>query len=198
MVLGATSTTVQISSPPNPRELDGEVISLERGTGKGQSRTLTFVSETIHDFGLLTATSTSSITDSTKKWEINQWAGYSMTITYGAGSTETKKILYNDATTLYFYDASLIPQQPWMSYPFTATYPYTPIPIVTAGSQAHFEIKSSTYSVSAWDVTPTKNTFFTTLTGGIFLLTSQATTPFMNLQYYDIVGQEWIGKTIQQ
>ena len=74
MVLGATSTTIQISSPPNPKQLDGETISLEKGTAKGQSRTLTFVRETIHDFGLLTATTTSSITDSTKKWEVNQWA----------------------------------------------------------------------------------------------------------------------------
>lgn len=196
-VISATSSTVTI---PGLRgsTLSGTTISLLSGTGRGQERVLTFVSETTHDAGIITGTTTATLVDSTKKWEPNQWAGYIVGITFGTDATQYKKILYNDATTLYIQDNNLLPQDPWNNQIFVAAAPYA-VPVTTAGLQAHYVIMSSTYSLNSnWTITPDNTTFFTTLTGGIYLLSSAAATPFFTLQYYDIIHDSWQTKTCPQ
>lgn len=195
-VLSATSTTVQIPGLRGPT-LNGKTIKILSGTGMGQERTLTYTGETIHDAGVITGTTTSSLADSTKKWKFNQWSGYMVGITFGTDATQYKKILYNDATTLYIADPNLQPHDPWNNQIFVAAAPYA-LPVTTAGSQAHFQIISSSYSVASWDVTPDYTSFFTTTTGGIYLLSSSATAPFFTLQYYDIIHGSWQTKTCNQ
>ena len=195
-VISATSTSVTIASPRFER-LDNEVLSLEYGTGAGQERTLNFVREIVYDAGTITSTTTSNIADSTKKWKVNQWAGYMLALTFNAGVTQYKRILYNDATTLTVADANLQPHDPWGNQVFVGTTPYA-VPLSTAGSQAHYQIMSTEFSVSAWDVIPDATTFFTTLTGGIYLVSSAGTAPFFTLQYYDIALDQWQTKTVPQ
>lgn len=194
-VINATSTTLQI---PGLRGgiLNGKTFRVQRGTGAGQVRTLSYTGETIHEYGVITGTSTATLADSTKQWEPNQWAGYMVGITFGTDATQYKRILYNDATTLYVADANLQPHDPWAA-PYVAAAPYA-LPVTTAGAQAHYQIMSSTYSVSAWSTVPDRTSFGSVLTNGIFLLSSAAAAPFFTLQYYDIANDTWITKTCPQ
>lgn len=195
-VLSATSTTIQIAGLRGPT-LNGKVLKILTGTGASQQRTLTYTGETIHDMGVITATTTLNIADSTKKWKFNQWSGYLVGITFGTDATQYKKILYNDATTLYIADANLQPHESWNNQAFVAAAPYA-LPVTTAGSQAHFQILSHTYTVATWDVTPDYTSYFTTITGGIYLLSSSGSAPFFTLQYYDILHDSWQTKTCSQ
>lgn len=193
-VLAATSTTVTL---PYLRGavLSGETFEILQGTGAGQSRTLTFIGDTTQDEGIITGTTTSTLADTTKKWRLNQWAGYTAAITYGTDATQYKKILYNDTNTLYFADANLQPQDPWNNQIFVAAAPYA-LPITTAGSQAHYQIMSAQYSVDAWTVTPDYSSFGTTRTGGIYLVSSATAAAFATLQYYDVAHGSWQTKTV--
>lgn len=195
-VLSATSTTIQIPGLRGPT-LDGQTIEILSGTGMGQTRVLTYTGETVHDAGVVTAVAANLLTDSLKKWKINQWAGYMVGVTFGTDSTQYKKILYNDTTTLYVSDINLQPHDPWSNQPYAAILPYA-LPVTTAGSQAHFQIMSSTFSVTAWTTTPDYTSFFTTLSGGIYLLSSLAGAPYFSLQYYDVIADSWQNKTTPQ
>jgi len=196
-VISSTSTTVTIPGLRGPA-LDGATLKIVSGTGAGQTKTLTFVSETINDAGVITGTTTSTLVDSTKKWRTNQWAGFCLGITFGTDATQYKKILYNDATTLYIADANLQPHDSWNNQAYVAVAPYA-LPVTTAGLQAHYVITSSTYNVdSSWTTNPNTTSFFTTTTGGIYLVSSAAGAPFFTLQYYDIVNDGWQTKTVPQ
>jgi hypothetical protein len=52
--------------------------------------------------GTATAATTTTLTDSGKAWGVNQYAGYSIYITSGAASGQSKKITSNTATVLTF------------------------------------------------------------------------------------------------
>jgi len=195
-VLSATSNTIQIPGLRGP-SLDNATLTILAGQGQGQERELTYTGETVHDAGVITGTSVNLLSDSTKKWQVNQWAGYIVGITFGIDATQYKKILYNDTTTLYIADVILQPHDPWNNQPFVAAAPYA-LPVTTAGSQAHYQIMSSTYSVLDWDVIPNYTSFFTAKTGGIYLVSSTAAAPFFTLQYYDVLHDSWQVKTVPQ
>lgn len=118
-------------------------------------------------------------------------------ITFGTGATEYRKILYNTTTALTIADANLMPHDPWNNQTFIAAAPYA-VPVTTAGAQAHYEIISSKFSVPAWTTTPDYTSFFTTRTGGIYLVSSAAATPFFTAQYYDVANDTWVSKTVPQ
>lgn len=196
-VLAATTSGITIGGLVG-KILDGEQIEILQGTGSGQKKTLTFQSETVHDSGVITSTTTSNIADSTKKWKINQWAGYLVHFQYGTDATQAKRILYNDATTLYVADANLQPHNPWENQIFVATAPYA-LPATTAGAQTHYQIRSQTFTTdSAWTTIPDQTSFLTSTTGGIYLVSSAASAPYFTFQYYDIAADNWVTKTCPQ
>lgn len=198
-IISATTSTVRL---PGIRGnlLDGKEISILYGTGQGQIRTLTYVGENIHDAGVITGIGGGnvSIQDSLKKWRVNQWVGYTVALTFGTGVTTHKKIIYNSTTELFIADVNHLPHDPWNNQAFVTATPYV-IPVTTAGSQAHYQIMSCDYTLNQnWSVTPDNTSFFTTFTGGIYLLSSAAATPFFTLQYYDILNDMWQTKTVPQ
>jgi len=196
-VISATSSTITIPAMRGDI-LDGKTISIEFGSGQGQERTLTYQGQTIHDAGVVTSAGGSTLTDSTKKWRVNQWAGYTVGIYYGTDATHYRKIIYNDATTLYIVDASLQPHDPWNNQLYVAASPYA-VPSATAGTQTQFMIISSTFSVDTpWSVTPNSASYFTTRTGGVYLLSGSSAAPFFTLQYYDVINDIWQTKTTPQ
>lgn len=196
-VLSATSTSVTIGAV-STRIFNGSTMTIEHGAGRGEKRTITQTAETVHDAGVVTLVSTSALTDNLKKWRVNQWSGYTVAIRYGTDTTHHRRVLYNDATTLYFYDANLLPQEPWNNYPFVAAAPYA-LPSATAGAQSQYEILSQTFSVDEpWELVPDRTSYFSTNTGGIYVLTSQTGAPFFNLQYFDIAMMTWQPKTCPQ
>lgn len=196
-VLSSTSSTVTIPGLRGP-VFNNKKIKILQGNGVGQERTLTYVSDNVHDFGVMTGGTSSTLIDSLKKWKINQWAGYTIGITFGTDVTQYKKILYNDATTIYLSDTNLQPHDPWNNQAYQANAPYAQ-PVATAGLQTHYQIFSSTYNIDTnWTVNPDPSSFFTIVTGGIYLLSSQAGAPFGTLQYYDIAHDQWQVKTMPQ
>jgi hypothetical protein len=197
-VISATSTTIRI---PGIRGniLNGKEISILYGEGAGQTRTLTYVGENVHDAGVITGIigGNVGISDNLKRWRVNQWVGYTLAITHGTGVTTYKKIIYNSTNELFVADANHMPHDPWNNQAYVAAAPYV-VPVTTAGSQAHYQIMSSDYTVDAWDVTPNALSYFTTLTGGIYALTSNGSNPFFTLMYYDIINDMWQIKTVPQ
>jgi hypothetical protein len=195
--ISATSSSITIPGLRG-KVLSGSLLKILKGKGVGQEATITLTDETVHDFGVITGTTTSTLVDSTKKWRVNQWSGYLVGITFGTDATQYKKILYNDTNTLYIADANLQPHDSWNNQVFVAAAPYA-LPVTTAGAQAHYQIMSQTYSVSpSWTITPDDTSYFTTETGGIYLLSSAAAAPFFTLQYYDTAHDSWQTKTVPQ
>lgn len=196
-VISATSTTLTIGGlGKNSNLAQGLKVRILHGKGAGQERTINAVSDgVIHDFGLATTASATALGDSTKKWRVNQWDGYSCRITFGTGASQLRKILYNDTTTLTFGDTNFQPMDHFNNTGFSAVAPYA-VPVTTAGSQAHFVIESTELTVdSSWTVEPDASSIFQIISGGIWLFSSAAATPFCSWQYYDILTDTWQTKT---
>jgi hypothetical protein len=149
----------------------------------------------IHDNGLATTASATQIGDSTKKWRVNQWDGYNCRLIFSTGQSQVRRILYNDTTTLTFSDTNHQAVDSFNNTGFSAVTPFA-VPVTSAGSQTHFVIESSVLTVdSAWTVTPDASSIYQIMTGGIWLVTAAASTPFAAFQYYDILLDSWFTKT---
>ena len=87
-VISATSTTIT-GAFLQGQKFVGEKIRITSGTGAGQERTITAHGDSvIADLGQPTTATALAITDTTKKWDINQWTGYTLKIVTGAGVTQ--------------------------------------------------------------------------------------------------------------
>ena len=195
--ISATSTTITIGGLGRLGNVCvGSKIRILYGTGAGQERTITACSDgVIHDNGLATTASATQIGDSTKKWRVNQWDGYNCRLTFSTGQSQVRRILYNDTTTLTFSDTNHQAVDSFNNTGFSAVTPFA-VPVTSAGSQTHFVIESSVLTVdSAWTVTPDASSIYQIMTGGIWLVTAAASTPFAAFQYYDILLDSWFTKT---
>lgn len=190
-VLGASGTTFTAPAYYGDRLKNCEV-RIVAGTGKGQQRLITDVSlATAADTGVVTAATASSITDSTKAWSINQWAGYQIRITFGTGVSQVRRVLYNDATSITFADVNRY------SVDYQAN-PAAPSPALaaTAGAQSIYAIESSVITVnSAWATTPDETSKFRIFSGAVVLFSSAAATPFYTVQVYDVASDVWYIRT---
>jgi hypothetical protein len=195
--ISATSTTITIGGLGRLGNVCvGSKIRILYGTGAGQERTITACSDgVIHDNGLATTASATQIGDSTKKWRVNQWDGYNCRLTFSTGQSQVRRILYNDTTTLTFSDANHQAVDSFNNTGFSAVTPFA-VPVTTAGAQTNFVIESSVLTVdSSWAVTPDESSIYQIMTGGIWLMTAAAATPFAAFQYYDILLDSWFTKT---
>ena len=195
-ILGVTnSTTLQIPSLQG-NIFKGKTIRITSGAGVGQTSIISNSTDTIHDSGLITAVSgVLSITDNLKRWEINQYIGYSVRLVYGTGQSQIRKVIYNDTNTLYFYDANYHQLEPWNNIGFSTITPFA-APVITAGLQAVYYIESAQITLSApLSILPNESSSFTIEGGGIFAFSSVAVSPFSSFQYYDILADTWITKT---
>ncbi|MCX6754338.1 MAG: hypothetical protein NTU81_00710, partial [Candidatus Nomurabacteria bacterium] len=193
--LGAGSSTITI--PPLYTDLMiGKVINITAGAGVGQSRTVVSVSDpVILESGVGTSASSSLITDTTQRWEINQYVGYQCRIVYGQGSSQVRKILYNDANTLYFFDTYYQQLEPWNNTPFSSTSPYA-APIGTLGFQPNYFIESATLTLDTpWTTIPDATSSFLIKSGGVYMISSAAAAPWSTFQYYDVLSDTWTTKT---
>lgn len=192
--LGAGANTMVIAGVPNI-SLNDFTIRITSGTGEGQERTITATGDSvILDSGIATSASVNSISDTTKRWEINQHIGKSVRIPYNLGASQIRKVLYNDTNTLYFYDINYQQLDPWNNTPFNAVSPYV-APAVTAGSQTMYYIEQKTITVDTnWTTTPDATSSYCIESGGIWMFTSQASGNGV-LQFYDKLVDQWITKT---
>jgi hypothetical protein len=193
VLAGGAST---FTAPAYYREaLLGSEVRIISGTGRGQQRVITDVADpVIADSGVATAATTSTITDSTKTWTINQWQGFQVRITYGAGVSHVRRILYNDATSITYNDVNQL------AVNYNAN-PQAPVPAfgAVAGSQSVYAIESSVFTVdTTWDTAPDATSKFRVHSGAVTLVSSAAATPFYTHQIYDVASDTWYIKTATQ
>lgn len=190
-VLAATAGSVTLAGLRG-NVLQGQTIRIISGTGAGQERTITSIADAvIQDTGMATGAAAASIADSLKKWQFNQWRGYQCRLVYSTGQTQVRKILYNDATTLYFYDVNHQQIDPWNNTGFSAIAPYA-APVTTAGAQTHFVIESSVATIDTnWTTTPDATSRYVIQGGTVFALGGIAGAPWSCFQAYDILSDTW-------
>jgi hypothetical protein len=187
---GGGSNTLEIPGLTG-QTLKGFDIRIIEGTGDGQQRTITAVSDpVIWDNGTVTAAATSpqgNITDSNKNWIINQWVGYQVRFVSSSGQSVTRKIIYNSATTLHFADVAKFAEDPWAWSPVTTIAGSAQVIAVAASTI--YQIESSVLMVdSDWLVKPDTTSRFVVRGGGIWMLSQGAT---YTLQYYDVLADQW-------
>ena len=163
-------------------------VQMKYGPGAEETRTITAVTDPIvHDSGVISSGNTTQYTDSTKKWKINQWVGYTCRTITGNNIGEQRTILANSETVLYFTDVNLQQYEPWDNQGFRSN-PTT---------WATFEIASQIITVdTAFNVTPTTYSKFMVKSEVIWLMSSQSGAPFYTFQMYDVLTNTWYQKTI--
>ena len=169
----------------------GNKIRIIAGTGIGQERTITGHAEgVISDSGVPTTATALAITDTTKKWDINQWSGYTCKIVNGAGITQRRKILYNSATVITFSDPLWQQNAPQENQGFAVTVPTT---------ASTYTIESNVLTVGVgWTIPPDGTSKYRILSGLIGCLSTMATAPFQTYQVYDIAQDIWVTRSCQQ
>ena len=172
-VISATSTTLTLAGLKSSQLL-GQTIRIISGTGAGQERVITSVADpVIWDSGTVTTAGTASFSDVNKKWKVNQWDAYQVRFTMNQGIQNTRKILYNGASTLFVQDDNFQSIDPFNNTAFNNfNDPYRG-PTTTAGAQTHYSIESTTVTVNtSWTVTPDGSSRFVIMTGGMWILGS--------------------------
>lgn len=171
--------------------LVGSTVRVYFGTGSSQENVISSVSnEIIEDYGVATTASVSAITDATKKWKVNQWAGYTCKIVFGTGAIQQRTILYNTIDTLTFTDTN------WQAYEPFDNQGFLTAPSATAGAQSHFEIVSQEFTFTQNFTIPLDRTSKVVIfSGGIWALGSQTAAPRFNFQMYDVATDIWYSKT---
>lgn len=186
---GSGSNTVQCAVPKGNKCV-GNKIKIVSGTGAGQVRTITAVSDpTVHDTMIVTTGSTGQIIDSNKSYSQNLYRDYGIRI-IGNTNTYTRKVLYNTNNTLVFAANSFTPfGVPW-AY---SILPYTTS--TTAGSQTIAQIESYEITVdSNWDTAPDNTSVFVIQSGIIWNVNASSASRFA-LQYYDVLNDSWFQAT---
>lgn len=175
----------------NSQVLIGKQIEITTGTGLGEKRTITGVSGiNILDSGIATSAALDRIADTTKRYEINQFIGYSVRLVFGNGITQTRRILYNDANTLYFYDINSQQLDPWNNTVMSAVAPYALPAVGTA-----YYIESCDVSwITPIPAIDTSTSYFIN-TGGVWLISATAAAPWSSFQFYDNLTDTWATKT---
>lgn len=192
-VLSGGASTITIPSLISGAKLVGQKIRITSGIGAEQTRTISAASDPITiESGVQTGGSTQSLVDSTKKWQTNQWVGYTVRLVWQNTNIATQRtVIYNDNTTLYFYDINLQQYEPWDNQLFPAAF--------STNTWCTYEIASQTVTVSSpFTIAPTTDSRFMIQSGVIWLMSSQSSVPYFTWQMYDVLTDTWYWKTMPQ
>lgn len=160
-----------------------EVIS---GNGQGQTAIVTAASdEFVEDFGTATTGNSSYFRDSTKKWKVNQWVGYTCRVNFGALAGQQRKIIFNNETDIYFADTGMQAYDSWNNTGFTAS------PTASGTTTTHFVILSQELTLDTPLTTSVDNySRYKLYTGGIWYMTGYTSTYWYTF-YYDVLMDNW-------
>jgi hypothetical protein len=191
-VIAATSTTLTVAAITQA-SLVGYDVTIVSGTGAGQRRTIIAAAEpVIADSGIATAVTNAlggiSLTDSTKAWGGNAWAGYTMRVanTPAASAGQIRRILSNTATVLTIGD-TLQMNKTWHNPAI-----FAPAISATAGSQTSYTIESQVITLdSAWATTPDATSVYRIHSGMVLVGSGAAAAPFYTMQAYCPLTDTW-------
>jgi len=175
--------------------LKGYKIRITNGTGAGQERTILSIGDPIiAERGTVTTSGTQSIIDANtgaglKQWKPNEWRNYQFRATYGTGRTQLRPILYNTVNSVVWSDPNYLIVNPWAN----------PLMNISVAVSTQFVIESHIATVDApWTINPDATSTFMIMSGGIWNITQGTTSaPFFSLSYYDILADQWYGKTTE-
>jgi hypothetical protein len=143
---------------------------------------------------VVTTAGTQSIVDASvipgiKKWKINQWRDYQIRCDFGTGRTQLRPILSNTDTAITWSDPNQLPINPWAN----------PLTNISIAVSSQYVIESHVATVNTnWTINPDNTSKFVILSGGIWNITQgTTTTPFFSLSYYDVLADQWYGKSTQ-
>ena len=184
-----TSSTLTIPSLISGPKLVGQKIRITSGTGAEQTRTITASTEPVTiESGACTGTSITTLQDTTKRWQINQWVGYTVRISFGTNFSFQRTVIYNDNNSLIFADINLQQYEPWDNQGFISSF---------AASFSTYEISAQTITVNTpFVTTPTTDSRFMIMSGVIWLMSSQTGNPYFTWQMYDVLTDVWYQKTM--
>ena len=192
-VISATSNTFTSGLPFNGSSI-GYKVRIISGTGRGQERQITNVSDSvIADFGAATAGSSLATTDANKTWTVNNWSGYMLRIVGGTGINQARKILYNSSTVLTIADTNIYAYDSF-SVPMSPTAGTAGMTATAAGSM--YQIESSVATVDTpWDVIPDSTSRFVIQTGGLWMISGASlANGVATIQYYSPLEDIWYAK----
>lgn len=184
-----TSSTLTIPSLISGAKLVGQKIRITSGVGAEQTRTITASTEPVTiESGVSTGTNTTTLQDTTKRWQINQWVGYTVRISFSTNAAFQRTVIYNDTQNLYFADTNLQQYEMWDNQGFVSSF---------SGAFSTYEISSQTITVNTpFVTTPTNDSRFMIMSGVIWLMSSQTGTPYFSWQMYDVLTDVWYQKTM--
>jgi hypothetical protein len=187
-VLAGGSSTITIPSLISGAKLIGQKIRITTGVGAEQTRTITAATEPVTiESGVSTGTSINTLQDTTKRWQINQWVGYTVRISFSTNAAFQRTVVYNDNNSLTFSDINLQQYEMWDNQGFISSF---------SGTFSTYEISSQTVTVNTpFTTTPTANSRFMIMSGVIWLMSSQTTSGF-TWQMYDILTDVWYQKSM--
>jgi len=170
---------------PKGNKCVGKVVRIVSGTGAGQTRTITAVSDpTVHDIMTVSSASTLFITDSTKSYALNQWRDYGARIVTNL-ATDFRKIIYSTSVSVVLADNRFSSVGlPWAYSPLPSTT------VSTDGSETRVQIESHDVSIDQnWTVTPDNTSVFVIQSGMLWNL--NVSVARFGFQSYDILNDNW-------
>ena len=205
--ISSTSTTM-LTGLPFGKQAIGYRIRIISGTGAGQERLITDVSDpVVADFGSATAGAATTLTDTNKNWggigatnNVNNWVGYVVRIVGGTGINQVRKILYNSATVLTIADLNLYAYDTWCAplqgglAPTAGTVGWT-----APAAASTYQIEASTITVdTAWTTQPDSTSRYVIQSGGVWLCSgATVANGGLTMQYYSVLEDLWYAKSVQ-
>jgi hypothetical protein len=190
IIASVSSTETRLALPYGGKSI-GKKIRIVNGTGAGQVRTITAVSDpTIHDTLVSTGSaSTIFLTDSNKSYAFNQYRDYGLRLIGNSQYNDFRRILFSDTNTLYLADHRHSTLGVKWSYAPLLTNTSN-----TSGSQSLAQIESYVITVdSAWSTSPDNTSEFVIESGGLWNMNVNVAR--WGWQYYDVLADTWYIKS---
>ena len=190
IIASVSSTEARLALPYGGKSI-GKKIRIVNGTGAGQVRTITAVSDpTIHDTLVSTGTaSTIFFIDTNKSYAINQYRDYGLRIIGNSQYNEFRRILHHTSNTFNIADVR--------NATVGVKWAYSPLVLNTSntsGSQTIAQIESHVITVdSAWSTNPDNTSEFVIESGGLWNV--NVAVGRWGFQYYDVLSDNWYLKT---
>jgi|694.fasta_scaffold12166_7 hypothetical protein len=188
--------SVATGSFVNEHAVVGNKIKIIAGTGLGQVKTIVSASAPV-DVEYMTLTSYTNsgtglgaITDSSKKWIINQWRNYQVLVYLGTAQQYViRKVLYNNNDTLFFANAEWHVIDPHQAY--NMVWDGNSItPSTSYGSRAVIQYNTITVD-TPWTGSLDKTSKYEIQTGILHSIQIISTNGFFLHYWYDPIYANW-------
>lgn len=180
----------------NQKQVVGYKVKILTGKGRGQVRNIVDCTEpTIVDTLTVTAynnnlANTNYITDSNKRWRVNQWRNYQVRVYLGtAQQVYVRKVIYNNHDTLFFANIDYHAIDPHQAYNHVTEASWT----APAANVSRATIEYNTITVDQpWTVQPDDTSKYVVMCGTLHVLSNRAGATNYYHHRYDPIYGSWL------